>query len=1141
MLLQLLTAPRLVINGEPAHVGSRKALAILSLLALDGSATREQLAQRLWPDADVGAARRNLRRELFRLRELGVPLRDMADGALSLDGSISVDALQLLRADELPKSNGSALEGLDGVGDIEFDAWLQRWREQLSLHQAQLLAREATQREQRGDLEGALASHMQRWGADACNEGAAVDVIRLRAALGDRAGALQAYERLTNSLRAELDLEPSEPTRKLARALREQLGVASDHDAAPATAAHATDAARATDVASEDAQAQIASVAPALPAIAPFIARARIQKLIEGAWARGQRVYLHGPAGTGKTRLSSEMASARGAWLRVACEPQDAEVPYASVVRLLRALRNSAPDVVLPDWVRRELTQLMPELGEPPQALATDEARQRLLAAIGEAWRLLMHENFSAIVLDDWHWGDPASVDVWSRLEEPEHGETVVWLIAYRSAQLPPAALERQRADIDSRRGSAIELEGLEPEEVLALTHALSGSAGGRLFSQRLHGSTEGNPFFLLETLRHLFERGLLTADASGWSTPFDEQTENYAELPVPASVRAAVQARVRALGAAAQRVLEAGSLGGPDLDAALLGSVVGVDEEGAIAAFEHAHSAQLVHETSTGWRFAHDLVRQSLVQGLSTGRRRLLHERLAQHFEVKNVSAALIAAQWEAAQRPRFAIRWRIAAAESALQLHALDEALTGYAQALADGADAAAAAEIHMASAAIHRRRGDRQAADDALASAASAAAIAGAPAGVLKVQLMRAGHLGITDRVDDCLATLDALADELATAPPTLRAKALVTRADALMRRGDYTSAIAFLAEAQVLLDQSPHDRHELAGILQTLARCHYWGGDIESMGRHARRAVAVLEALDDRAGLATALSLLGLYLKRVGQLDKSLAVGERARSLAAAAGNVPVHRNVSYMLLQTCMDSGDTDRVLRLLDEGLALSPVFENRLGEQNFEAARFYVHYMRGEVETALAAADRLLTLSKRDGQALARVGYLQMVAEMHLDLGDPAAARPLIEEAQLVCDAQRARGDGNYFGATQAFKQATLALAEGQPKAALAWVSEAVPEDVNDRFYQSWLGAAGARALGDKVGARARLDAVGIDDGAPVHPLTLWLEQRLVLAAEEGRSDAAAIERAEALLAERRAPALLADRLRRAIDAAPR
>ena len=139
------------------------------------------------------------------------------------------------------------------------------------------------------------------------------------------------------------------------------------------------------------------------------------------------------------------------------------------------------------------------------------------------------------------------------------------------------------------------------------------------------------------------------------------------------------------------------------------------------------------------------------------------------------------------------------------------------------------------------------------------------------------------------------------------------------------------------------------------------------------------------------------------------------------------------------------------------------------------------------------------------------------------------------------MCDAQRARGDGNYFGATQAFKQAALALAEGQPKAALDWVSQATPEDVNDRFYYSSLGAAAARALGDGVGARSRLDAVGIDDGAPMHPLTLWLEQRLMLAAEEGRTDAAAIERAEALLAERRTPALLVDRLRRALDSAPR
>lgn len=1134
MLLQLLTAPRLVIDGETAHVGSRKALAILSLVALDGSATREHLAERLWPDADAAAARRNLRRELFRLRSLGVPLQDTPDGALALDGSIAVDALQLLLADVLPQSHGPALDGLDGIGDIEFDAWLQRWREKLSVQHARVLEREGARREESGDLAGALALHAQRWTIDSCNEAAAGDVIRLRTALGDRAGALQAYERLAATLRAELDLDPSEPTRRLAGTLREHLGVAPTNEPAPV----ADDAP--TDTAGDAAQARIASAAEAMPPIAPFIARSRIQTSIEAAWTRGQRVYLHGPAGAGKTRLASEMAAARGAWLRVACEPQDAEVPYASVVRLLRALRNSAPDVVLPDWVRRELTQLMPELGEPPQALATEEARQRLLAAIGEAWRLLMRDNFSAIVLDDWHWGDQASVAVWSRLEDVERAESVVWLIAYRSAQLPAAALDRQRADIDSRHGIAIELEGLEPDEVLALTHALSGSGGGRLFSQRLHDATEGNPFFLLETLRHLFEQGLLTADNSGWSTPFDERTENYAELPVPASVRAAVQARVRALGASVQRLLEAASLGGPDLDAALLASVTGVEEEAVVGALEHARTAQLVHETENGWRFAHDLVRQSLVQGLSAGRRRLLHERLALQLESADVSPALVAAQWEAAKRPRPAVRWRIAAAEAALRVHALSEALANYGQALANGAAGREAVAIHLACAEVHRRCNDRSAADSAFDAAMGVAASSAVDrAAMTEAQLARAQYLAVTDRVDECLAVLDALAPDLRAAPPEVRARALAVRGAGLMRRSDYNAATALLTEAEQLLENVPSARHHLAALLLDLVLCSNWRGDIAAWERYARRAVAVHESLGDRTGLATALSRLSLFLKATGQNADAIAVGERARGLSARAGDVPVHRGVNIMLLQAYLDAGDTDRVVQLVDEAEGLAPSFENELIELNFLAARFYVHVMRGEVAQARAVGDRLLGASRGKGQPLMRVAYLLLVAELWIELGDWRAARAAVDEAQALDEAHRARGNDSWFAVNLALNQAMLALGDGRPADALELLPSTGLDEIDARFYRSAIGAEAALALGDTEEARRRIEEVRIDEAAPVRPLVGWLEQRLALAAAVGRADPGAVARAEALLAERRVPALRVERLRRALDAA--
>jgi DNA-binding SARP family transcriptional activator len=1138
--LQLLALPRLLRDGEPVHVGSRKAMAILALLALERGGTRTRLATLLWPEADTAVGRRNLRRELFRLRELGVPLGEAGDGALALDPGIEVDALRLLADAHLPDAGGLAFDGLDGVGSVELDAWLQQWRETLAERHARALDRAAQALEARGDRIGALALRQRAAAADPLHEGAALHVVRLKAALGDRAGALQAFQRFADALRDELDIAPSAPALAIAQSLRGDAGAggADGRDAA----VQRDDAEPVRTVASSHAAACMPGAASHLPSLVPFVPRPDSQQRIEAAWARGQRVYLHGPAGSGKTRLASELAAARGPWLRVACEPQDAELPYSSVVRLLRALRDSAPAVVLPDWVRRELAALMPELGDPPTSLATDEARQRLLAAVAEAWRLLMHDNFSALVLDDWHWGDRASVELWSRLDDtaPASAGSIAWIVAYRSAQLPAGALARQRADLDDRRGVAVALEGLSEVEVLELTRVLSGAGGGRLFSQRLHRATEGNPFFLLETLRHLFDRGLLSAGADGWSTPFDASTESYAELPVPSSVRDAVLARVRALGAPVQRLLEVASLGGGEIDARLLAAVGGLDEEAVIDGLEHAAAAQLVHETDAGWRFSHDLVRQSLFHGLSSGRRRLLHEKLARGLEASAAAPALVAVHWEAAGRAEAAVRWRVSAGEAAARVHAPDEALSHLAQALADGAAGAVAASIHLACADLHRRRADRPAADAAFVAAAAAAAAdpVDGPQAVLGVQLAHADHLCLTDRTDTALAALDALAPELAAAPPALRAKALTVRGSGLMRQGRFAAAEAALAEAEALLRELPERRRDLAALVLDLARSSNWRGDTPAWGRHARRAVAVYESVDDPAGLASALSVLSLYHKYVGERDQALATGERARALAARCGDVPAHRSVNFSLLQVLMDSGHTDQVLALLDEAEALAPAFENDRTARNFRAARFFVHFLRGEVAEAKAAGQRLLDVDVWKENPVSRVGMLHMVSDLYVDLGDWARARALVDEAQALCEAQKAAGDAIWFSDNHAIKQATLALAEGRPADAMTLLATVDSDEIDIRFHVAYLGAAAARAVGDGVEAQRRLDSVSIDEAAPAHPLACWLEQRLLLAAAQGRRDAAAAACAEAQLADGRVPVLLVERLRRALDA---
>jgi DNA-binding SARP family transcriptional activator len=1116
--LELFGQPRLLRGGMAVHLGARKAMALLAFLALEGVSHRERLAALLWPDVDASAGRRNLRRELFRLRELGCALHEGADGALALDPRLSIDVQNFRAALQggddvgaLTIARERVLDGLDGVAGAEVDGWLDRWRQQLLQQRQAARLRHAAALEAGGEMAAALAQHLQALAEDRCAEPVVRAAMRLHAALGERAAALALFAQFTQALQDELGLAPDSHTQALARELRApgDAGLPLPGPAFPR---------------------QLPS-APLLADRLPFVGRAAMRTQIADAWAAGQRVYLSGVAGAGKTRLATECLASQGAWLRVVCTQDDAEQHYASAVRALRALQEAATDVVLPDWVRRELAAVLPELGEAPVPLANAEAAERLRTAFATAWRLLVRDNFNALLLDDWQWGDPASVDLWNRLDDAQ--TPVHWIVAFRSAQLPLAALQRLRQDVDGGRAVVMELKGLDADESLALVRALSRSAGGRLFAQRLQRSTEGNPFFLIETLRHLFELGQLRVETDGsWSTPFDDRTHDYAELPVPASVRDAVLGRVRALGDGARRLLEAASLAGDSFDPGLLDGVTPLAPKTMVAIFEHAQAARLLAPADEGYRFAHDLVRQCLAESLSPARRRLLHHALAARLTQRAAAPAIVAQHLERAGQASEAVAWRLRAAESAWRVHALSDSRFQYEQALADGAAGARAVAIHLALVRLHQRSADRAGVTAALAAALAASLDTDAETR-LEVHLECIEDQVLSDRTDEAQALLVALEGDLATALPRQRARATRMQARIAQWRGRHEDAATLRRSAIALLEGQPDALSEMADIFDEASRAAARHGDMPQAESLARRAIAGFEATGNLPSLSQSLTMLGVaILYGRGDRKASEAAFERARALAARCGHVPAQRAAILNLVKLHTDVGRADAALALIQEGDALASGFEHQRAEQAFAQARYFVHYLRGEVAAADAAAQHLLAVARRVADRGVLVDSLQMVVDLYLHTGRHAQAERLLDEAE----AQGARPDSegrDLQSATTSAKRAWCLLQVGDVPAALRQMAKVgKPAREEDRWLIGWIGAAVALAAGQPGAASRWLS--GLDIGAEVatDALAMVLVQRLRLQP----TDAEARERALALLAAGVLPALEAAQLRGAL-----
>lgn len=1125
--LRLFGQPCVLREGRVVALAARKGLALLAVLALQGLVPRERMAVLLWPAVDVGAARRNLRRELFRLREVGLPLGGAAGALLQLSDAWSVDVLRFRSAADagddaaaLALSSPAVLAGLDGVADQAFDLWLAGQRTTLAGTRQRVRERLARHLQGQGQTEAALDLWLQALDEDACQEAVLAAAMTILHELGDNARALALYERSESALREALDVEPSPTLQAMAAGLRRSRPLP---PAAP-TARRRSDA----------------------PSLRSVDRQAAVDRVL-AAWQQGRRVYLSGVPGVGKTQLACACAGQRGGWVRVPCRPDDAEQPYSSAVRAFLVLREAAADVVLPPWVRRELSQLLPELGEAPRPLESPAARQRLLGAFAAAIALLAHDNFAALVLDDWQWCDADSQALLAPLGQRD--DALACVLVFRTAQLPPALLQAMRAEVDNGEAERFELDGFDEADTREL---LAGAAARddpddetRAWAHRLHAATGGNPFFLVETLRQLHERGRLAADTQGRWRGLPRPAGAAAQpLALPASVRDAVLGRVRALGEDLRRNLEAASLLGTAFDAAMLDGMAGSSADELVALLEHAEAARLVRPDGRGYRFAHDLVGQCLADTLSPARRQVLHRRWAARLTQRQAAPARVAAQFELAGQPTLALPWRLRAAEEAQRVHALADAQRQFELALADGAQGDDAVQVHLALVRLHQLRADAAAAAQALTAATQAASTAGFESR-LQVRLAHVTQRNLAQQPADALALLDGLSGELAAAPAALRARALIARGNALRLLGRYDEASSVDEQAIALLESLPDALAALGAALDGVARRLLSRGQPAAALPYASRAAAALESVDDPSGLARTLVIVGVsMLHAQGDREQARAVFERARALAAGCGDVEQQRAAILNLVKLATDRGDSAAALALLDEGESLAPQYDNASVEQGFAVARYYVHYMRGDADGSDAGAQHLLAVQRRLASGYQQLTGISQVLDFYLHAGRAGDAAALLGEAAAIA---AGGGSPRPLLLELRLKSAWLHLLRGDGAAAQVELDTLDREDealhpaasvFESGLLRARIGAQVALARSDPEQAERCLAAVDLAQPMPTDHEALLLAQHLALAACRRQPPGSLRERALRLLDADQVPAFEAAALRHALRA---
>jgi len=395
---------------------------------------------------------------------------------------------------------------------------------------------------------------------------------------------------------------------------------------------------------------------------------AMVERMVGG---RGGVLTVVGPPGIGKSRAAREaatLAAARGVEVFWAfCESHTGDIPFHVVAQLLRAgtgvadldreaararVRARVPDADPQDLLLFDDLLGIADPEVPLPQIDPDARRRRLTAMINTA--SLARTEPALYVIEDAHWIDAVS--------ESMLADFLTVIPRTPSMVLITSRPEYQGALTRVPGEQTIALAALADSDTVALLGELLGSDPSvaelaAIIAER----AAGNPFFAEEMVRELVQRGVLAGERGGYVCRTD-----VAELSVPATVQAAIEARIDRLDTAAKRTLNAASVIGARFGAELL-AALDID-----AVFDELLNAELIDQVrftpSAEYAFRHALIRAVAYESQLKSDRAEWHRRLAaaiQESEPGSVeeNATLIAEHLQAAGELHAAYGWHMRA----------------------------------------------------------------------------------------------------------------------------------------------------------------------------------------------------------------------------------------------------------------------------------------------------------------------------------------------------------------------------------------------------------------------------------------------------------------------------------------------
>jgi class 3 adenylate cyclase/tetratricopeptide (TPR) repeat protein len=605
--------------------------------------------------------------------------------------------------------------------------------------------------------------------------------------------------------------------------------------------------------------------------------------------------------------------------------------------------------------------------------------QENLFAAARMFFERLAQAGPAVLLFEDIHWADSALLDFIEYLIEWSRDVPLFVLTLAR----PELADRRPTWGSGKRNFTSIFLEPLSTESMEVL---LTGPVPGlpEELRERILERAEGVPFYAVETVRMLLDRGVLVREGNTYRLAGDIGT-----LEVPETLHALIAARLDGLTSEERGLVQQVAVLGRTFTLRGVTAVSGLGEpdvESLLASLVRKEIVSLSADPLSPERgqygFLQDLVKKVAYDTLSRRERKALHLAAAAYLlslgdedEIVEVVAAHYVNAYTAAPDDADAdeIRGRaremlVRASERAASLGASEEAQLAYERAIDLSDDPPVQAELHER-------------------------------AGMMAYATTRAD--AAAEHFESAIARFEAANDAHAAARVSARL------AEVWWDGGRIELAIERMDSAFQVLSQEEADA-DLATLAAQLGRFMFFHGDVALARERVETALDMAEALLLPEVLSQALNTKAIILFVQGRPMEGLTLLRYSLEVALEHDKPSAALRAYYNLADSLARGDRFEEAAQAARDGLALARRVGNRYWEWSF-MAQMYAPFALGEWDEVLAMRSQLPEVEWAQAR-LAFAGLPVTWVQLQLHRGRVAEAEALMQmlaELETSADVQ--------------------------------------------------------------------------------------------------------------------------------------